>query len=119
MAARCICRIARAEREVTFRRERPALALAAIAEALEREQHGWREVVVDHERRHVIAAHSGRAEARGRRLAHRLAPEIVGWKSRGRERRGHAATAHMDGRLGEVTRALAGGEDQRYAAIVD
>src|SRR5712691_568967 len=119
MATRCICRISRAKREMTFRSERPALALAAITEAFEREEHGRREVVVDHERRYVVATRSGRAEARGRRLAHGLAPEIVGWKSRGRESRCHAATAHMDGRLGEVARSLAGSEDQRYAAVVD
>src|SRR5215813_3734771 len=111
MATRCICRISRAKREMTFRRERPALAFAAITEALEREEHGRREVVVDHEGRYVVVACSG--------LAHGLAPEIVRWKSRGRKSRRHAATAHMDGRLGEVVRSLTGCEDQRYAAVVD
>src|SRR6516164_7829263 len=104
---------------MAFRCERPALALAAITEALKREEHGRREVVVDHKSRYIVATRSGHAEARVRRLAHRLAPEIVGWKSRVRERRCHAATAHIDGRLGEVARSLAGSEDQRYAAVVD
>src|SRR6516162_662417 len=112
MATRCICRISRAKREMTFRRERPALAFAAITEALEREEHGRREVVVDHEGRYVVVAC-------GRRLAHGLAPEIVRWKSRGRKSRRHAATAHVDGRLSEVVRSLTGREDQRYAAVVD
>src|SRR5215472_17237291 len=119
MTTRRICRISRAKREMTFYRERPALAFAAITEALEREEHGRREIVVDHEGRYVVVTCSGRAEARGRRLAHGLAPEIVGWKSRGRKSRRHAATAHVDGRLGEVARSLAGSEDQRYAAVVD
>src|SRR5262249_58840888 len=64
-------------------------------------------------------AGGGRADAGGRLLAHGLAPEIVRWKSRGRKSRRHAATAHMDGRLGEVVRSLTGCEDQRYAAVVD
>src|SRR5215813_12327558 len=119
MATRCICRISRAKREMTFRRERPALTLTAITEALEREEHGRGEVVVDHESRYVVVARSGRVEARGRRLAHGLAPEIVGWKGRGRQSRRHAATAHVDGTLGEVARSLAGSEDQRYGAVVD
>src|SRR5262245_58443264 len=111
--------MSRAKREMTFRRERPALAFAAITEALEREEHGRGEVVVDHESRYVVVARSGRVEARGRRLAHGLAPEIVGWKSRGRKGRRHAATAHVDRTLGEVARSLAGSEDQRYAPVVD
>src|SRR5262249_40340659 len=119
MATRCIGRISRAKREMTFRRERPALALVAITETLEREEHSRGEVVVDHESRYVVVARSGRAEARGRRLAHGLTPEVVGRKSRGRESRCHAATAHVDGRLGEVARSLAGSEDQRYTAVVD
>src|SRR6516162_5399982 len=119
MATRCIGRISRAKREMTFRRERPALAFAAITEALEREEHARGEVVVDHESRYVVVARSGRVEARGRRLAHGLTPEVVGWKSRGRESRCHAAAAHVDGRLGEVARSFARSEDQRYAAVVD
>src|SRR5262245_62466268 len=102
MATRSICRISRAKREMTFRRERPALAFAAITEALEREEHGRREVVVDHEGRYVVVACSGRAEACGRRLAHGLAPEIVRWKSRGRKSRRHAATARSEEHTSEL-----------------
>src|SRR5262249_9730944 len=47
MATRCICRISRAKRQMAFRCERPALALAAITEALKREEHARREIVVD------------------------------------------------------------------------
>src|SRR5215510_3591001 len=74
MATRCICRISRTKRQMTFRCERPALALAAITEALKREEHGRREVVVDQKSRYIVATRSGDAEARVRRLAHRLAP---------------------------------------------
>src|SRR5262249_46974175 len=77
MATRCVGRISRAKREMTFGRERPALTFTAIAEALEREEHGRREVVVNHESRYVVGTGSGRAEAHGRRLAHGLAPEII------------------------------------------
>src|SRR6516162_11316174 len=75
MATGCIRRISRAKREMTFRRERPALTLTAITEALKREEHGRREVVVDHESRYVVVTRSGRVEARGRRFAHGLALE--------------------------------------------
>src|SRR5215813_5448676 len=68
MATRRVGRISRAKREMTFRRERPALTLTAIAEALEREEHGRCEVVVNHESRYVFGTRSGRAEAHGRRL---------------------------------------------------
>src|SRR5262249_60486196 len=77
------------------------------------------DVVVRLDVRDVFVARSVRAEPCGRRFAHGPAPEIVRWKSRGRKSRRHAATAHMDGRLGEVVRSLTGCEDQRYAAVVD
>src|SRR5215468_5012551 len=119
MATRCVGRISRTKREMTSRRERPALTFAAITKALEREEHSRSEVVIDHESRHVVVARSGRVKARGRRLAHGLTPKVVGWKGRGRESRCHAAAAHVDGWLGEVARSLAGSEDQRHATVVD